>query len=224
MKGSTIIMLMIASVSASRFGLEEEFARTEGHSLSDFQRRRTVSSDDRSGNALADSELIKTRLEGPIAVAGETLPRMYDPNALDATDHYTQETLLQARALIPARVVAAIGVTTLLAGAGLGYSLCLALHHSRSSSRRSVPLDRKSEAAPLVTVDTDAQAKTKARSPLFTPAETMMVDVKARDKLSSIAKVLLALPLGGGAIGLGYYVGIKIYKPHHHDDHTPQGP
>ncbi|KAE8235825.1 hypothetical protein A4X13_0g9365 [Tilletia indica] len=150
---------------------------------------------------------------------------------MDAMDHYTQETKLQARAIeglkgarIPVRVVAAIGVTGLVVGAGLGYDLCLALHHSHNNARRSVPLGRGVEAAPLVTVDTDARAKLKDRSPLSTPTKTMMIDVKTRDRVSSIAKVLLAVPVAGCAIGLGYYLGVKLHKPHRHDDHTPQGP
>ncbi|KAE8235704.1 hypothetical protein A4X13_0g9404 [Tilletia indica] len=210
MKGSIISMLMIASVSASRLGLEDEFAHTEGHSLPGFQQRRTVSSEERSVNSLADSTFIEKRLDR----TGIVHIPAFIPHEGPAPELIAPASALERLKAIgkTAGVVTAIGAPLLGAGA-LGFYL---------STR--FPIEDPARRSALVTVDTDTQAKRKAHDPLSNPAKAMMVDVQARDELSKITKVLVGMPLGLGAIALGWYLGIVVPKPHHHHDHTPQGP
>ncbi|KAE8218619.1 hypothetical protein CF319_g7540 [Tilletia indica] len=146
MKGSTIIMLMIASVSASRFGLEDEFARTRGHSLTDFQRGSTLCADDRSVHALAVSKYIEKRL---IAATRKPLPRLYGSYASDTVDAYAQETQLQARDLKESAITATLIAMTLLGTGGAGYLIGTAWHEYHKHEPRSRSLGRHVGAAPF---------------------------------------------------------------------------
>ncbi|KAE8232582.1 hypothetical protein CF326_g2387 [Tilletia indica] len=146
MKGSTIIILMVASVSASRFGLEDEFARTGGHSLTHIQRRSALSVYDRSVHSLAESKYIEKRL---IAVSREPLPRLYGSYASDAVDAYAQETQLQARDLKEAPITATLIAMALLGTGGAGYLIGIAWHEYHKHEPRSRSPGRHVGAAPF---------------------------------------------------------------------------